>query len=49
MFERHSAKVTSLKRVGIGGLELDPSLPPGGCRELTKGELQRLTGTADIT
>ncbi len=32
-------KVIYLKRLSIGGLLLDPQLPPGACRELTKTEI----------
>lgn len=42
MFDQNGAKVTALRRVRIGGLALDPSLPEGGCRELTDGELRAL-------
>ncbi len=42
MFDQNGAKVTALRRVRIGGLALDPSLPEGGCRELTGGELRAL-------
>lgn len=44
MFGCYGAKVTSLKRVRMGGLPLDDSLPRGGCRELTEEELARLEG-----
>lgn len=42
MFDQNGTKVTALRRVRIGGLALDPSLPEGGCRELTDGELRAL-------
>lgn len=31
--------VNALSRIQIGGLSLDPSLPPGGCREILHKEL----------
>ncbi len=39
MFAALGAKVTALERVAIGGLALDPALPPGHCRPLTLQEL----------
>lgn len=35
-------RVTSLKRTAIGGLKLDPLLPAGACRELTREEQKQL-------
>lgn len=48
MFARHGGTVTRLVRVQIGGLALDPALPPGGCRELTEAERTLLLGGAGI-
>lgn len=42
MFARRRKKVLYLKRVAMGPLELDPSLPPGGWRELTPDEVAAL-------
>ncbi|MNI88740.1 Ribosomal small subunit pseudouridine synthase A [compost metagenome] len=42
MFESVGSKVTYLKRVSMGPLELDESLPIGSVRELTDTELQAL-------
>lgn len=39
MFEKVDNKVTFLKRVQIGSLSIDESLPLGEMRELTEGEL----------
>lgn len=39
MFASTGNKVTALKRIKMGALELDGSLPEGKCRELTAGEL----------
>lgn len=39
MFEATGKKVTYLKRLQMGPLQLDPSLPRGSVRELTKEEL----------
>ncbi|MCR4615253.1 MAG: 16S rRNA pseudouridine(516) synthase [Clostridiales bacterium] len=38
-------EVIGLKRTKIGGLELDPALEPGECREITGDELIMITGT----
>lgn len=35
-------KVIYLKRLSIGGLELDPDLPLGGCRELDENDVSKL-------
>ncbi len=42
MFDQNGAHVLRLHRVQIGGLPLDPTLPEGGCRELTDRELKAL-------
>lgn len=42
MFAALGAKVTALHRTAMGGLALDPALPPGGCRPLTPQELELL-------
>lgn len=42
MFEAVGTKVTYLKRIRMGGLVLDASLPLGNFRELTKDELRLL-------
>jgi 16S rRNA pseudouridine516 synthase len=42
MFEAVGKRVTYLKRLSMGPLKLDPSLPPGEARELTETELQAL-------
>lgn len=42
MFGCYGAKVVTLQRVAMGALLLDPTLPQGGCRELTPAELQLL-------
>ncbi|MBA9086349.1 16S rRNA pseudouridine516 synthase [Fontibacillus solani] len=42
MFESVGSKVTYLKRVSMGSLELDESLPMGSVRELTESELQAM-------
>ena len=42
MFAAFGIDVLALKRVRIGSLALDPSLPPGGTRELTAAELAGL-------
>lgn len=42
MCERVGKTVTYLKRVAIGGVMLDESLPLGGVRELTQQELDKL-------
>lgn len=38
-------EVLSLKRTGIGALNLDNTLAPGECREITKEELRLITDT----
>jgi len=42
MVEAIGKKVVYLKRVQMGGLRLDETLKPGGCRELTAEELELL-------
>lgn len=42
MFQAVGKKVTFLKRVSMGELKLDESLPLGACRELTLEELALL-------
>lgn len=45
MFIAVGKKVTFLKRVSMGELKLDESLPLGASRELTAAELALLTGS----
>lgn len=47
MFEAVDCKVTYLKRIRMGPLELDSSLTPGEYRTLSKDELRRLKGKAE--
>lgn len=42
MFQAVGVKVTYLKRLSMGGLELDPGLSEGQIRELTKEEVDGL-------
>lgn len=42
MFKKHGITVTDLKRVKIGALPLDENLEKGGCRYITKDELQNI-------
>ena|GEM_PF-149943 len=42
MFAACGLKVTALRRLRIGGLQLDPDLPPGKYRPLTPAEVQLL-------
>ncbi len=42
MFESCGNKVTFLKRVRIGALELDPELPLGGCLEIMHKDVEKL-------
>lgn len=44
MLEAVDNRVTALKRISFGGLELDAALQPGEYRELTKEEVNRLYG-----
>jgi 16S rRNA pseudouridine516 synthase len=45
MFESVGSKVTYLKRLSMGSLTLDASLPLGSFRELTEAELEALTNS----
>ncbi len=45
MFASYGTKVLELRRVSMGGLVLDGTLGPGGCRELTPRELILLQQT----
>lgn len=47
MFEAVGKKVLYLKRIRMGPLELDPSLPKGQARRLTEEEIRALTDKAD--
>ena len=40
----NGAGVAELRRVAIGGLQLDEGLGPGGFRELGPGEVARMLG-----
>ena len=40
-------RVKYLKRLRVGGVVLDPNLPPGGYRELTEEELGRICAESD--
>ncbi len=40
MFEAVDKRVVYLKRIQMGGLKLDETLEPGGCRELTPEEVE---------
>ena len=42
MFAARGKEVVGLKRLSMGGLKLDPSLPEGAWRELTEEELSLL-------
>ena len=42
MMEAVGNRVTHLKRVRMGGIELDPTLAAGKCREISEEELERL-------
>ncbi|MBQ8613343.1 MAG: rRNA pseudouridine synthase [Ruminiclostridium sp.] len=42
MMEAAGNKVTHLKRIRMGGIELDPALSAGQCREITACELENL-------
>lgn len=44
MFEAAGKKVIYLKRIRMGGLQLDDTLKPGECRELMAGEVVQLRG-----
>ena len=43
MFAQLGNEVVYLKRVKMGQLELDPAIPLGGYRELTKEEIELLS------
>ncbi len=47
MFDRFGARVTTLRRVRIGGLPMDPALAPGQVRPLTAEELEILETGVD--
>lgn len=49
MFDQNGGKVTRLKRIAMGGLPLDQSLPAGESRELTEQELLLLSSTDKAT
>lgn len=42
MFQKHGLRVLALKRVAIGAVLLDETLPEGACRYLTDEEIARL-------
>ncbi len=42
MFAVYGLQVIRLVREKIGGLPLDPALSEGGCRRLTREELEKL-------
>ena len=46
IFATEGLKVTYLKRLSMGPLQLDPGLQPGDCRPLTKEEISLLQKTA---
>ena len=48
MFGVFGAGVCALRRVAIGGVQLDPALGPGGSRPLTAPELALLRGAAGM-
>lgn len=47
MFQQFGYQVVALKRIRMGGLFLDESLPLGACRELTPAELVQITQGED--
>ena len=49
MIKARGKTVTYLKRLSVGGVELDSSLEPGEYRELTGDELDRLKNRAELT
>lgn len=49
MFAKYSITVTELKRVAMGGLELDKSLMPGECRYITPKELDAIISGGEPT
>ncbi len=46
MIAAAGGKVSGLRRISLGGLELDPELQPGAFRELAREELEKLGGGA---
>lgn len=46
MLASRGAPVTYLKRLSMGALKLDPSLPAGAFRPLSQGELALILGEA---
>ena len=48
MFGAFHYNVCALHRVAIGKMLLDPTLPPGGCRELTAAETAAMRESYDI-
>lgn len=44
MMQALGKQVIYLKRISMGGLALDPALKPGEYRELSEGEIDRLSG-----
>ena len=42
MLAARGKPVTYLKRLTMGGLSLDPALPPGGWRPLSEEELETI-------
>ena len=44
MFLSVNRKVLWLKRISMGGLELDPALPEGACRLLSAAEKEAVLG-----
>lgn len=47
MFEARGKRVVFLRRLSMGGLRLDPSLTPGGARELTPEEAAQAVERAE--
>lgn len=47
MFAAFGYTVTALHRSAMGGLELDPDLEPGQCRELANPEVRMIEGQAE--
>lgn len=48
MFQAVGKEVVYLKRIGMGNLKLDETLPPGAYRELTPQELSLLKGQEEL-
>lgn len=44
MFEALGNKVTYLKRLSIGSIELEENLPPGGCMEILHKDIEKIGG-----